>query len=102
MIFFNKLTLATTLFVFSFQLIFADVVHEAPVLLQKTEESGEERLVEEITPPPSPALIDLDDTKKAKPTKRAKYESLGLFLFNALMFTAGMIVVKTMPGKKVY
>jgi hypothetical protein len=101
MIFFNKLPPLITLFVFSFQLIFADVTHEAPVLLPKTEEHGEERLVEEITPPAPHALIDLDDHNKKKNPSRAKYSSLGLFLFNTLMFTVGMIVVKTMPGKKI-
>ena len=92
---------AATLFVFSFQVIFADISHEAPILLPKKEEQGEERLVEEIAPPAPHALIDLDDHKKKKNQSRAKYSSLGLFLFNTLMFTAGMIVVKTMPGKNV-
>ncbi len=84
--------------------MFGDISHEAPVLLPKSTEHGEhgeEKLVEEIAPPASPALIDLDDHKKKKNPSRAKYSSLGLFLFNTLMFTAGMIVVKTMPEKKV-
>lgn len=88
------------LFTFSFQLVFADVTHENPVLLPKTEEKGEEILDEEIAPPPPPALIDLD-VNQNKPPVTTKWSSLGLFLVNTLMFTAGMIVVKTLPAKEV-
>ena len=100
MISLKKLTSSLLLFTFSFQLLFADVTHDAPVLLPKTEDHGEEVLEEEIAPPPPPALIDLDSNQN-KPPATTKWSSLGLFLFNTLMFTAGMIVVKTLPAKEV-
>jgi hypothetical protein len=74
--------------------LFADVT-------QSEENKKETILEEEIAPPPLPsALIDLNQNNKEE-KKRAKYSSLYLFLFNVVMFTTGMVVVKNITGTKV-
>jgi len=56
-------------------------------------------LEEEIEPAPPPALIDLSTEEKAD--AKGGYASLYLLVFNIVMFTTGMLIVKTTKGSKV-
>ena len=63
-------------------------------------EENKEVLEDEVEPLPIPTLIDLTERKK-QGGKPAKYSALALLVFNIVMFTAGMALVKSIDGKDV-
>ncbi len=81
------------LLVFSSTSLLADAAIVSP-------SPGKEVLEDQDGPPPGPAaLIDLNKNNNQQ-KKEPTYSGMYLFLFNIVMFTTGMVVVKNITGKK--
>ena len=64
--------------------------------------ANKEALDEVDAPPPPPALIDLETNAPKSSTDISNIGQAGLILFNVIMFTTGIVLVKGTSGKKVH
>lgn len=61
----------------------------------------QEELQEEESPLPPPALFEVGAHSKKDPSDISSLAKSGLIIFNAIMFTTGIVLVKGTSGKKV-